>query len=239
MAASDSTQTAGAAKGRSRRALEREKRRAEGKGRPTGLVDAVTGRPVLAHAVNGHLYVAKPGWAHFRGRVLDAVVVTAVAGVLMALLNALVQNLALGELSYALFMSEGLFAAALVTLWFLVVFLYGMAWGTWGSVGDAAAGMCSVRVSDGTAAGAWLGGWRAVCWSFVPLYVVMIVLAAFDGTSAGGDFDSRFVAADQLRAWLPDCLRCRRLRFPRRRGGRPALQKIPPRPSCQTRTTSG
>ena len=131
VAASDSTQPAGAAKGRSRRALEREKRRAEGKGRPTGLVDA---------------------------------------------------------------------------LWFLVVFLYGMAWGTWGGVGDAAAGMRSVRISDGTAAGAWLGGWRAVCWSFVPLYLVMIVVAAFDGTSAGGDFDSRFVAADQhsgMAAGLP------------------------------------
>jgi hypothetical protein len=206
VAASDSTQPADAGKGRSRRALEREKRRVEGKGRPTGLVDAVTGRPVLAHAANGHFYVAKPGWAHFRGRVLDAVVVTAVAGVLMALLNALVQNLALGELSYALFMSEGLFATALIALWFLVVFLYGMAWGTWGSVGDAAVGMRSVRISDGRAAGAWLGGWRAVCWSFVPLYVLMIVVAAFDGTSAGGDFDSRFVAADQhsgLAAGLP------------------------------------
>lgn len=166
MAASDSTQPAGAAKGRSRRALEREKRRAEDKARPTGLVDALTGRPVLAHAASCHFYVAKPGWAHVRGRVLDALMATAVAGVLMALLNALVQNLALGELAYVLFMSEGLFAAALITLSFMVVFLYGMAWGTWGSVGGAAAGMRSVRISDGTAAGAWLGGWRAVCWSF-------------------------------------------------------------------------
>lgn len=240
MAASDSTQPAGAAKGRSRRALELEKRRAEGKGRPTGLVDAVTGRPVLAHAVKGHLYVAKPGWAHFRGRVLDAVVVTAVAGVLMALLNALVQNLALGELSYALFLGEGLFAAALVALWFLVVFLYGMAWGTWGSVGDAAAGMRSVRVSDGTAAGAWLGGWRAVCWSFLPLYVCDDRDGCVRRYKRGAETLTRGSSQPtSIRAWLPDCLRCRRLRFPRRPAGRPALQKIPPRSSCQTRTTSG
>ena len=78
------------------------------------------------------------------------------AGVLMAVLNSLVQNLALGPLSFALLDSAGLFAAALAAVWFAALFAYGMVWGSLGSVGDAAAGMRSVRISDGTTSGAWL-----------------------------------------------------------------------------------
>ena len=102
----------------------------------------------------------KPGWAHFWGRSLDALVVMVAAGVLMAVLNSLVRNLAFGPLSFVLLDSTGLFAAALAAIWFVVLFAYGMVWGALGSVGDAAAGMRSVRISDGTTSGAWLGGWR-------------------------------------------------------------------------------
>lgn len=162
----------------------------------TGLVDPFNGRPVRRHTASGAYYVPKPGWAHFWGRCLDALVVTVVAGVLMAVLNSLVRSLALGPLSLALLDSTGLFAAALAAIWFGVLFVYGMVWGALGSVGDAAAGMRSVRISDGTTSGAWLGGWRAVCWSFAPLYLVMSIAAAFSG--GGGDsFSASFVSIDR------------------------------------------
>jgi hypothetical protein len=161
----------------------------------TGLVDAVSGLPVLAHTGTGEHYVRKAGWPHFWGRALDGVVVLLVAGVLMALLNSLVQNLALGQLSLALLSSNGLFLAVLATIWFLVLFAYGMIMGTVGSLGDAAAGMRSVRIADGTTSGAWLGGWRAVCWSFAPLYFVLVFASALTG--GGGDtFDAKFTAVD-------------------------------------------
>ena len=153
------------------------------------------GLPVRRHTASDALYVPKPGWAHFWGRSLDALVVMVAAGVLMAVLNSLVQNLALGPLSFALLDSAGLFAAALAAVWFAVLFAYGMVWGSLGSVGDAAAGMRSVRISDGTTSGAWLGGWRAVCWSFAPLYLFLSIAAAFSG--GGGDsFSANFVSID-------------------------------------------
>jgi hypothetical protein len=161
----------------------------------TGLLDAVTGRPVLAYTRTGGHYVRKAGWPHFWGRALDAVVVLAVAAILMAVLNSLVQNLALGSLSLALLASNGLFLTALAALWFLVLFAYGMIIGTTGSLGDAAAGMRSVRISDGTTSGAWLGGWRAICWSFAPLYYLMAFASALSG--GGGDtFEAKFTAVD-------------------------------------------
>jgi hypothetical protein len=161
----------------------------------TGLLDAVTGRPVLAYTRTGEHYVRKAGWPHFWGRALDAVVVLAVAGILMAVLNSLIQNLALGSLSLALLASNGLFLTALAAVWFLVLFAYGMIMGTTGSLGDAAAGMRSVRIADGTTSGAWLGGWRAICWSFAPLYYLMAFASALSG--GGGDtFEAKFTAVD-------------------------------------------
>ncbi|HSO91044.1 MAG TPA: hypothetical protein VLR70_07855 [Arthrobacter sp.] len=163
---------------------------------PTGLIDPVNGLPVRRHTASGAFYVPKPGWAQFWGRSLDALVVMVAAGVLMAVLNSLVQNLVLGPLSFAFLDSTGLFAAALAAIWFAVLFAYGMVWGSLGGVGDAAAGMQSVRISDGTTSGAWLGGWRAVCWSFAPLYLVMAIAVAFSG--GGGDsFSANFVPIDR------------------------------------------
>lgn len=163
--------------------------------RNTGLVDPATGRPVRRHAASGASYVPKPGWPHFWGRALDALIVMAVSGVLMAVLNSLVQNLALGSVSLALLSSDGLFVAALAAVWFLVLFAYGMIMGTTGSLGDAAAGMRSVRIADGTTSGAWLGGWRAVCWSFAPLYYLAAFASALGG--GGGDtFEAKFTAVD-------------------------------------------
>lgn len=161
----------------------------------TGLVDAVTGGPVLAHTRTGNYYVRKPGWPHFWGRVLDGLVVLLAAGILMAVLNSLVQSLALGSLSLALLSSNGLFVAALAAIWFIVLFAYGMIMGSVGSLGDAAAGMRSVRIADGTTSGAWLGGWRTVCWSFAPLYFLLAFASALSG-GGGETFDARFTAVD-------------------------------------------
>ncbi|MGX9899055.1 hypothetical protein ACW0JT_02715 [Arthrobacter sp. SA17] len=161
----------------------------------TGLVDAVTGGRVLAYAKTGDYYVRKAGWPHFWGRALDGLVVLLAAGILMAVLNSLVQSLALGSLSLALLSSNGLFVAALAAIWFLVLFAYGMIMGTVGSLGDASAGMRSVRIADGTTSGAWLGGWRAVCWSFAPLYFLLAFASALSG-GGGETFDARFTSID-------------------------------------------
>ncbi|WP_426997681.1 hypothetical protein [Pseudarthrobacter sp. N5] len=166
----------------------------------TGLVDSANGRPVRAHADSGQYYVPKAGWPHFWGRALDALVVIAVAGILMAVVNSLTQSLALGSLSYALLSNTGIYATVVIVIWFLVLFVYGMIMGTTGTLGDAAAGMCGVRIADGSTAGPWLGGWRAVCWSFAPLYLIMVLAVAVSG--GGGDsFDAKFVAID-LRSGL-------------------------------------
>ena len=47
---------------------------------PTGLIDPVNGLPVRRHTASGGYYVPKPGWAHFWGRSLDALVVIVAAG---------------------------------------------------------------------------------------------------------------------------------------------------------------
>ncbi|MBT2597053.1 hypothetical protein [Arthrobacter sp. ISL-72] len=164
-------------------------------GSSTGLIDAVNGRAVRIHPPSGAYYVPKTGWAHFWGRCLDALVVIVVAVILMTVLNSLVQNLALGSLSLTLLLSDGLFFASLAGIWFVVLFVYGMFCGTVGSAGDAAAGMRSVRIADGTTSGAWLGGWRAVCWSFAPLYLLMAFASALSGGS-GDTFDEKFTAVD-------------------------------------------
>lgn len=161
----------------------------------TGLVDALNDRPVRRHTETGAFYVQKAGWPHFWGRTLDALVVLAVAGVLMGVLNSLIQNFALGSLSYTLMSSTGLFAAVMAAIWFLVLFGYGTICGTVGGVGDAAAGMRGVRISDGSTAGAMLGGWRAVCWSFAPLYMVMVIAVAVSGGN-GDSFEAKFTAID-------------------------------------------
>lgn len=166
----------------------------------TGLVDALNGRPVRRHTETGAFYVPKAGWPHFWGRTLDAIVVVTVAGILMGVLNSLVQNFALGSLSYSLMSSTGLYAIVLAAIWFLVLFVYGLICGTVGGVGDAASGMRGVRISDGTTAGALLGGWRAVCWSFAPLYMVMAIAVAVSGGN-GDSFEAKFTAVD-LRSGL-------------------------------------
>ena len=41
-----------------------------------------------------------------------------------------------------------------------------------------------------------LGGWRAICWFFAPLYLVMAIAVAFGG--GGGDsFSANFVSIDR------------------------------------------
>ncbi|WP_396020177.1 hypothetical protein [Arthrobacter sp. ISL-69] len=160
-----------------------------------GLIDPVNRRRVRRHTASGACYVEVAGWPHFWGRSLDALVIILVAVSLMAVLNSLVRNLALGPLSLALFSNDGLFVATLTAIWFLVLFAYGMIMGTAGSLGDVAAGMRSVRIADGTTSGAWLGGWRAVCWSFAPLYLLLAFASALGGGS-GDTFDAKFTAVD-------------------------------------------
>ena len=160
----------------------------------TGLVDAANGRQVRRHTESGALYVKASGAAHFWGRVLDALVF--VAGYcVIAVVVAVARNAMMNSGSLLAF-NDGFWLALYVVLWFVGLFVYGMIWGTAGSVGDAAAGMRSVRIKNGTTAGAWLGGWRAVCWSFFPFYLFMMIASALSGGS-GDTWDPKFVAIDR------------------------------------------
>lgn len=160
----------------------------------TGLVDPLNGRAVRRHTHTGAYYVKASGAAHFWGRVLDAIVFLAGYAVLAVVL-AVVRNSMMTSGS-ALAYNDGLWVALYVILWFVGLFVYGMIWGTAGSVGDAAAGMRSVRIKDGTTAGAWLGGWRAICWSFFPFFVVMVIASALSG-GTGDTWDPKFTAMDR------------------------------------------
>ncbi|MDI2035099.1 RDD family protein [Paenarthrobacter nitroguajacolicus] len=160
----------------------------------TGMVDPLTGRAVRRHPDTGAYFVKASGGAHFWGRVLDAIVFL-VGYVILAAIAAVVRESMMNSGS-SLGYNDGLWLTLYIVLWFVGLFIYGMIWGTAGSVGDAAAGMRSVRIKDGTTAGAWLGGWRAICWSFFPFFVVMVIAAALSG---GGDdtWDPKFAAMDR------------------------------------------
>ncbi|MGO4251826.1 hypothetical protein AB4Y81_06140 [Paenarthrobacter sp. TAF1] len=160
----------------------------------TRMVDPLTGRAVRRHPDTGAYFVKTSGAAHFWGRVLDAVVFL-VGYVILAAIAAVVRESMMNNGS-TLGFNDGFWLTLYVVLWFVGLFIYGMIWGTVGSVGDAAAGMRSVRIKNGTTAGAWLGGWRAICWSFFPFFVVMVIAAALSG---GGDdtWDPKFAAMDR------------------------------------------
>ncbi|KIA75186.1 RDD family protein [Paenarthrobacter nicotinovorans] len=160
----------------------------------TGMVDPLTGRAVRRHPDTGAYFVKASGAAHFWGRVLDAVVFL-VGYIILAAIAAVVRESMMNNGS-TLGFNDGFWLTLYVVLWFVGLFIYGMIWGTVGSVGDAAAGMRSVRIKNGTTAGAWLGGWRAICWSFFPFFVVMVIAAALSG---GGDdtWDPKFAAMDR------------------------------------------
>ncbi|MFJ4263572.1 hypothetical protein ACIPYU_14115 [Paenarthrobacter nicotinovorans] len=160
----------------------------------TGMVDPLNGRPVRRHPDTGAYFVKASGAAHFWGRVLDALVFL-VGYVILAVIAAVLRESMMNSGS-ALGYNDGFWLALYGVLWFVGLYIYGMFWGTSGSVGDAAAGMRSVRIKNGTTAGAWLGGWRAICWSFFPFFVVMVIASALSG---GGDdtWDPKFVAIDR------------------------------------------
>ncbi|WP_020580423.1 hypothetical protein [Actinopolymorpha alba] len=150
---------------------------------PTRLIDASTGRPVRQYTMSGGYYVRASAARHFWGRVLDGVVFLAAFAVLCALVvvarKGMENNIATLELAY----NDGFFYALFAVLWFVGLFVYGMVWGTWGLLGERAARMRSVRITDGTTSGAWIGGWRAVAWSFIPLYVFFLVGSMFETTN--------------------------------------------------------
>jgi hypothetical protein len=161
---------------------------------PFEHLDAVSGRPVRQFTAGGY-FVEVGGARHFWGRVLDGVVYLAAFVVLVllafAVRGAMRNSLSLMELGY----NDVFFYVLLSVLWFLGLYGYGMVWGSVGTWGDRAAGMRSLKLADGTQAGAWRGGWRAVAWSFFPVFAVMAIVSALGG---GGDesFDSAYCAVD-------------------------------------------
>ncbi|GAB4097906.1 RDD family protein [Sinomonas halotolerans] len=157
----------------------------------TKLVDAATGGKIHAVAATGQQFAAAPAARVFWSRALDAAVVLAAAAAVM------VPVLGLMGRSPA---SEGALAAVGALLWFAVVFAYGMISGTVGAVGDHAGGFRAVRLDDGSRPGVWRGGWRAVLWSFAPLYAVVTVVGMLSGSTTG-DWSERYSTRD-LRAGI-------------------------------------
>ncbi|MDJ0312192.1 hypothetical protein [Arthrobacter sp. H35-D1] len=148
---------------------------------PTQLIDSGTNRPVRQYTMSGQYYVRATASRHFWGRVLDGVVFLAAFCVFSLLVVctqlAMKNSPALWELAY----EDSFFMALVALAWFPALYVYGMIWGKWGLFGDKAAHMRSVRIKDGTISGAWIGGWRAVAWSFFPFYVVLLIVSVFDG----------------------------------------------------------
>lgn len=158
-------------------------------------LDAVSGRPVRQFSNGSGHFVEVGGARHFWGRGLDGVVCLAVFGVLASLAflvrGAMRNSLALMELGY----NDVFFYVLLGVLWFLGLYGYGMVWGSAGSLGDHAAGMRSLKLADGSPAGAWRGGWRAIAWSFFPVFAVMAIMSALGG-DGGDSFDSSYRTVD-------------------------------------------
>ena len=98
----------------------------------TGLVDAVNGRPVRRHPETGAYFVKASGAAHFWGRVLDAIVFLVGYGIL-ATIVAVARNAMMNSGSLLAF-NDGFWLTLYVVLWFVGLFVYGMIWGTAGSV---------------------------------------------------------------------------------------------------------
>lgn len=148
---------------------------------PTRLVDPLTGRPVRQFTMTGNYYVRATATRHFWGRVLDGAVFLAAFGILSLLVipvrKAMENSPSLWELAY----SNGFFIGLIALFWFPALYVYGMIWGKWGLFGDRAARMRSVRITDGSLSGPWLGGWRVILWSFLPLYAVFMIASLFDG----------------------------------------------------------
>lgn len=160
---------------------------------PTRLVDATTGRPVRQFTMTGNFYVRTTGKRHFWGRILDGAVFLAAFGLLSLLAIpvrwAMQNSSSMWELGY----DNDFFIFMMGLFWFPALYVYGMIWGTWGLFGDRAARMRSVRIKDGSRSGPWVGGWRAILWSFLPLYIVIVVASLFDGNA---DYTPSYVPLD-------------------------------------------
>ena len=158
---------------------------------PTGLVDAETGQKVRAVASSGQQFAVAPPARVFWCRVLDTAAVGALAaGIGTPVLIFMGRSVA----------TESAMALAAAAVWFAVVFAYGMFSGSVGALGDHAGGFRAVRLDDGSRPGVWRGGWRAVLWSFAPLYGLITLAGIFSGSPAG-DWSESYSTRD-LRAGI-------------------------------------
>lgn len=136
---------------------------------PTGLVDGITGRPVRQFTVTGQYYVRATAARHFWGRVLDGAVFLACFSVICVVLFLSLRTIGPEAAGFAC-----------AALWFPALYIYGTIWGTYGLFGDRAAHIRSVRITNGTRSGAWIGGWRVIAWSFIPVYILFLFMSMFE-----------------------------------------------------------
>ncbi|QOD06109.1 RDD family protein [Pseudarthrobacter sp. BIM B-2242] len=124
-------------------------------------------------------YREQPMVSHFLGRALDVLVVGgATAAVMLSLY-------AVGSTAMPAFDAwQG--SVLLLAVMLSATFLYGCLAGTAGTLGDLVTGMRTVRRTDGSRPGFWVGGLRALGWLLNIVFVVML--------SDTGGVESRFVA---------------------------------------------
>lgn len=117
---------------------------------------------------------------HFLGRALDVLIVAGATHAIMLGLRAL------GGTSLPS-TDSWMGCAILILVLLAATFLYGCLAGTVGTVGDLVTGMRIVRRSDGTKPGLRTGGARALGWSILIVFDLML-------SNTGGVLESRFVA---------------------------------------------
>lgn len=156
---------------------------------PLRLIDPLTGRPVAQFTATHHYYVRTTAARHFWGRTLDCGIFLAAFGLLSLLVMIMGVILAPSSSDSV----SDVLLLLLILLWFPSIYVYGMIWGAWGLVGDRAARMRSVRLKDGSLSGPWIGGWRAILWSFFPVYVFFMIASLLDG---GFDHRPRYIPLD-------------------------------------------
>jgi hypothetical protein len=143
------------------------------------LVDPVLGKKVWAHNNSGRYYVPQSVTGYLLGRILDIIIVAAAAFGLTKATDILLLSTTLMAPEWAPIAVFGVFL-------FVVVFLYGGAAGTVGTIGEDVSRMRIVNIDDGSYAGFLAGGRRAVGWFLYVLFTLML-----NGT---GDAETRFVA---------------------------------------------
>lgn len=147
--------------------------------RPDLLIDPVTGQDTWTHELTGRAYVPQSLRGYLFGRVLDIAIVAAAVFALTRGAAAALQSTSLMTQEWQSVTASGLILLS-------VIFLYGGAAGTIGTLGERLTGMRVVNIDDGTTPGFRAGGLRAVGWFLCVIFTLLL--------SSAGTAETRYVA---------------------------------------------